>query len=829
MSISVPARASLAALAFALAFPFQAQAADTDGDAVQADSAAQADAADDQGDNVIIVTARRRDEDIQDVPIALSVIDAAQVDSQGLFNISRLTQIQPALQFYSTNPRNTFINIRGIGAPFGLTNDGFEQGVGIYIDQVYYNRIASATLDFVDIEQVEVLRGPQGTLYGKNTTAGAINIRTRAPSFTFEGRAELSVGNYDFKQAKATISGPISNTLAARLSLSSTDRRGTILNVKTGQNVNSLDNLGIRGALLWQPSDTFKVSLSGDYNIQDPICCVQIYARVGTTQRAANRQYAALIARFPGYRVPSTDPFDRVTDLDANIRARNEHGGVSALVEWDLDKFSITSVSAYRYWDWTPANDRDFTGLPIFLKVNNPTQQKQYTQEFRLNYEAERLNFVLGAFAFYQEIRTQGIQEQGPAASAWLLNPTSPLSNNPAVLNGVVANNDIRLDNVSLAAFGKLNWKVTDRFTISPGIRINYDKKEGQYDSVVTGNASNGTRQIVSNVPTSPFFNDPWIAAQRGVQASQFFEVDFSDWNLSYDLNLGYEISPDVNAYATYARSFKTGGVNLNGVPSRADGSAALEVAVIKPEKVDHFEIGLKTKFWDNKATLNLAAFWTDMQDFQASVISNISGSNVLRGYLANADKVRSRGVEADFRVQPSDRFTAYVSGAFTDARFARFVDAPCPPELAGGTTVTGTQVPGPAATPGALSPANCDVSGQWLPGVSKWAFSWGAEYNVPATVFGLEGNAYAGYDANYRSKFSSNASRSIYTDIDGYSLHNFRAGFRTDRFDFFVWIRNAFDEDYFESLAVSPGNTGLISAQMPDPRTAGLTVSARF
>jgi len=373
MSISVSARASLAALAFALAIPFQAQAAETDGDAVQADSVDQADAADDQGDNVIIVTARRRDEDIQDVPIALSVIDAAQVDSQGLFNINRLTQIQPTLQLYSTNPRNTFINIRGIGAPFGLTNDGFEQGVGIYIDQVYYNRIASATLDFVDVEQVEVLRGPQGTLYGKNTTAGAINIRTRAPSFTFEGRAELSVGNYDFKQAKATISGPISNTIAARISLSSTDRRGTILNVKTGQNVNSLDNLGIRGALLWQPSDSFKVTLSGDYNIQDPICCVQIYARVGTTQRAANRQYAALIARFPGYAVPSTDPFDRVTDLDANIRARNEHGGVSALVEWELGKFALTSVSAYRWWDWTPANDRDFTGLPIFLKVNNPT------------------------------------------------------------------------------------------------------------------------------------------------------------------------------------------------------------------------------------------------------------------------------------------------------------------------------------------------------------------------------------------------------------------------------------------------------------------------
>ncbi len=778
----------------------------------------------DAGD--IVVTARRRAENVQDVPLAISVVSGATLEAQGTYNINRLTQLQPTLQFYSTNPRNTFINIRGIGAPFGLTNDGFEQGVGVYVDDVYYNRIASATLDFVDVERIEVLRGPQGTLYGKNTTAGAINITTRAPSFDFEGRGEISLGNYGFKQGKASISGPLGDTIAARLSVSSTDRRGTIYNVATNQHVNSQDNLGIRGSVLWKPSADLNITLSGDYNLQNPVCCVQIYARVGTTQRALNRQYAALIARFPGYRVPSTDPFDRLTDLDADIAARNEHGGASARIEWDLGPGTLTSVTAWRYWDWSPKNDRDFTGLPIYTKVNNPTKQDQYTQEFRYNYEGKSLNFVVGAFAFHQKIRTSGIQETGTAASAWLLAPSSALSNNPAVLNGVVAENDIRLDNTSLAAFGKLNWKVTDRFTVSPGIRVNYDKKDGFYNSVVTGTASNGTRQIVSNDPASASYNDPWTAAQRGVQASQFFEVPYSAWNLSYDLNLAYEVTQDVNAYATYARSFKTGGVNLNGVPSQANGLPQLDVAVIKPEKVNHFEIGLKTQFWDRRATLNIAGFWTEINDFQASVISNVSGSNVLRGYLANADKVRVRGVEADFSVRPSDRFSGYVSGAFTDNEFVKFTNAPCPPELAGGGTGT---PPGPAATPGANSPANCDVSGSWLPGVSKWAFSFGAEYNVPASLLGRDGQVYAGYDGNYRSKFSSNASRSIYTDIGAYSIHNFRAGFRTESFDIFGWVRNAFDEDYFESLAVTPGNTGLISAQLPDPRTFGGTIKFRF
>jgi iron complex outermembrane receptor protein len=774
----------------------------------------------------ITVTARRREEDVQDVPIAIAVIDGDELDAQGAYNIGRLTQIQPTLQFFSTNPRNTFVNIRGIGAPFGLTNDGFEQGVGIYVDQVYYNRIASATLDFVDVEQVETLRGPQGTLYGKNTTAGAINITTRAPSFDFEGKAEVSLGNYGFKQGKASISGPLTDAVAARLSISNTDRRGTIYNVATNQHVNSQDSLGVRSAILWNASDDLSITISGDYNLQNPICCAQIYGRVGTTQRAANRQYAALIARFPGYAVPSTNPFDRLTDVDAPLQARNEVGGASARAEWDIGPGRFTSISAWRYWDWGPKNDRDFTGLPIYTKSENPTLQDQYSQEFRYNYEADKLNLVVGAFGFHQEIRTSGVQDTGTAASAWLLNPSSSLSNNPAVLNNLTAENDIRLDNTSVAFFGKVNWDATDRLTISPGVRVNYDKKKGLYNSVVTGTASNGTRQIVSSDPTSPSYSDPWTAAQRGVQASQFFNANFSDWNVSYDLNLAYEVTSDINAYATYARSFKTGGVNLNGVPPQANGAPQLDVATIRPEKVDHFEAGVKTQLLNRLATFNVTGFWTEIKDFQASVVSNVAGSTVLRGYLANAEKARVRGIEADLSVRPTDSFNAYLNGAFTDHEWVKFSNAPCPPELAGGGAGT---PPGPAATPGANSPANCDVSGQWMPGISNWAFSWGGEYNIPGRFLGLDGATYFGYDGSYRSRFSSNASRSLYTDVKEYVIHNLRLGYRTDDFEVFGWVRNVLDENYFESLAVTPGSTGLISAQLGDPRTFGLTLRAKF
>ena len=201
----------------------------------------------------------------------------------------------------------------------------------------------------------------------------------------------------------------------------------------------------------------------------------------------------------------------------------------------------------------------------------------------------------------------------------------------------------------------------------------------------------------------------------------------------------------------------------------------------------------------------------------------------MLRGYLANAEQVRTQGVELDFSIRPSERFTAYANGAYTDAKYVTFVDAPCPPELAGGTTVGAGQTPGTPGTPGSLSPANCDVSGQRLPGVSKWAFSYGFEGNLPANLLGRVGEVYLGFDGNYRSRFSSNPSPSIYSWIDGYALSNLRLGFRTDGFNLYGWVRNAFDADYFSELNFGPGNTGLIAGIPGDPRTWGGTIRVDF
>ncbi|MFD1788706.1 TonB-dependent receptor [Sphingomonas floccifaciens] len=772
----------------------------------------------------IVVTARRREERAQNVPIALSVVGVKEIDDTGSFNVARLQQLQPTLQFYSTNPRNSSVNIRGLGAPLGLTNDGIDQGVGVYIDQVYLSRVAAATLDFLDVQQVETLRGPQGTLYGKNTVAGAINITSRAPSFDFEGRAEVSAGNLDFKQAKASISGPLGDRVAARLGLATTSRRGTVFNVRSGTYVNEQDNLGVRGALLFRASDSLDFTLSGDYSRQNPECCAQIFVRVGNTQRPLNRQFDAL-ARAQGYEPVSRNPFDRLTDLDAELNAKNVLGGASLRGELETGAGRLTSITAWRFWDWLPANDRDFTGLPITTLSQNPTHQDQYTQEFRFAGDGKGFDYVVGLFGFYQDIHTTGVQRQGSAASRWLINPStrdtsvagSPfLANDPSVLDGLTANNDIRLKNFSGALFGKFNWRIDDRFTLSPGFRVNYDDKVGSYVSIV--------RDAQGNlVPYSG--GTARQAAQRdAIQPQAFTDEAYRAWNVSYDLTGSYKPAQDVLLYATYAHSFKSGGLNLNGVPV-VNGVVQTQLAQIAPEKVDHFEAGVKSQFWDRRATLNVTGFWTTIRDYQAIV--NNQSTSTLRGYLANAGKVRVRGIEADFSIRPSDRLTAYLNGAFNDARYLDFKNAPCPPELSGGGS--GTPIGAPGA-PGTNSPIVCDISGQRLPGVSKWAFSYGGEYNLPARLFGLDGQTYVGVDASTRTTFSSNASRSIYTDIDGYTLTNLRAGFRsTNGFNVFGWVRNVFDTRYYEVLATTPGNTGLIAGNVGDPQTYGITLGKSF
>jgi iron complex outermembrane receptor protein len=739
----------------------------------------------------VVVTARRTEEVAQEVPIPMSVLNGGLIEDAGDFNVNRLKEMIPTVQFYSTNPRNSAINIRGMGAPFGLTNDGIEPGVGLYIDGVFYARPASATLDFLDVDRIEVLRGPQGTLFGKNTTAGAINVTTRKPGFTRQTDVELNYGNLGFMQAKASVTGPLFSKVAGRLSFSGTQRDGTVSNVRTQGAVNNLDNLGIRGQVLFAPSDKIAITTALDYTRQRPDGYTQVVAGIAPTLRNPNRQYPQIAADL-GYTPPSFNAFDRLTDVDSPLRSYQDLGGASVNVDWSVGRGRLTSTTAWRYWNWNPSSDRDFIGLAVTTVSAAPSRQRQWTQEVRYAGDLSRqLNLVVGAFVYQQSIDSNPVftQEQGAAAARFLLAPT-PAASTPGLLDGYGQTQSVQFGNVSAAVFGELSWALTDRLRILPGLRFNYDQKDVHFD-----------QQVYGGLQTT---NPVLIALQRSVLAPQAYAADVDDTNLSGQMSVAYRLTDHVNAYGTFATGFKSVGLNLNGVPTDALDRPVLSAAVVKPEDVHHFEIGLKTEPFRG-VTANVTAYDTDIKNFQANVVNADVG--VLRGYLANAEKVRVRGVELDATVRASTRWLFYSAGAYTDGRYLSFPDAPPPLEETGGPQVK-------------------DISGSVLPGISKWAISAGGEYAHPASLFGHAGHLFTGLDASYRSSFSSSASASRYLVVDGYSLVNLRAGFRwSDGWTLFVWSRNLLDTDYFELLSAAPGNSGLYVGQPGDRRTVGVTL----
>jgi len=744
----------------------------------------------------VVVTARRTEEVAQEVPIPVSVVRGDLVADAGAFNVNRLKEMLPTVQFYSTNPRNSAINIRGLGAPFGLTNDGIEPGVGLYIDGVFYARPASATLDFLDVDQVEVLRGPQGTLFGKNTTAGAINVTTRKPSFTPATEVELNYGNLGFVQAKASMTGPLLKNVAGRLSFSGSQRDGVLLNTRTGDDVNDLSNLGVRGQIMFAPSDAIAVTAAYDHTRQRPKGYTQVVAGVAPTLRPANRQYPQIAADL-GYAPPSFNAFDRVTDVDTPMRSYQDLGGSSLNVDWRLGKGRLTSTTAWRFWDWKPSNDRDFIGLDVTPVSAAPSYQTQWTQEVRYAGDlASNVNLVAGGFFFQQALDSDPSfkQEQGSAAARFLLAPT-PNAATPGLLDGYGFNQFLEFRNVSAAAFGQIEWSVTDRLRLMPGLRFNYDQKDVHFDQQVYGGLQT----------TDPAL----IALQLSVLAPQTYAADVDDTNLSGQMTAAYRVANSVNTYATYATSFKSVGLNLNGVPTDALGRPVLSAATVKPEDVRHVEVGVKTEPFRG-VTANFAVYDTEIKDFQAQVVNASVG--VLRGYLANAEKVRVRGLEIDLGASVSSQLSFYGAAAFTDGKYISFPDAPPPLEETGGPQVK-------------------DVSGSDLPGISDVAISFGGEYVTGGGNFvGRTGEYFGAFDTSYRSSFSSSSSASTYMVVDGYSLLNARVGFRaSDGWTLSLWSRNLLDKEYFDLLSAAPGNTGLYVGQPGDGRTVGVTMRVTF
>lgn len=743
----------------------------------------------------VVVSSRRRQEAVQDIPIPIAVIRGAAAEDAGAFNVNRLKELVPTVQLYASNARNTTLNIRGLGSTFGLTNDGIDPGVGFYVDGVYYARPAATALDFVDIERVEVLRGPQGTLFGKNTTAGAFNITTREASFTPSASFELSYGNYGYIQAKGSISGPINKQLAARISFSGTQRDGLLYNTKTQQNMNDINNLGTRGQLLYTPSEKVKITFIGDYTAQKPNGYGWPVAGVVTTKRAAYRQFNAIIADL-NYKLPYSSAFERVVDLDTPSKADNSLGGVSANADIKIGNGTLTSTTAWRFWKWTPLNDRDYTGLPIFTISSGNSVHDQWSQELRYSGKvADNLSGVIGVFGLWQDLKSDPVQTEEAGSAQWRFaqSSTSALWKTPGLFDNFGIRTTNRIQSTSLAAFAQVDWAVNDKIHVLPGLRYNYDKKVANYK-----------RETYGGLQTT---DAALLALKNAVYTNQAFDTDVSESNVSGQLTLQYKASKNVNAYGTYAISYKPVGINIGGLPT-ANGQVLIDLAKVKPEGVTHYELGVKTRPTAN-SFLNVVVFNDDIKDYQTQVQTPEPGVN--RGYLANAEKVQVRGVEVEGNVRLT-HFTFNGSIAYTDGKYVSFTNAPVPLEEVGGAQ------------------AFKDVSGGELPGISKWTGSFGAEATTKGVFFGLKGNYFVAADVYFRSKFSSSPSPSQYLNIEGYSLLNGRFGFRASNgISIYVWGRNLANTDYYEQLLAAPGSAGQYAGILGDPRTYGVTMRYSF
>lgn len=769
-------------------------------EAVAAEAAAEADAGYAEGGDAIVVTARRREESLQEVPIALSVVSADTLEKTGNFTLNQIQQLVPSLQITATNARNSNINIRGLGANSAIALDGLEYGVGFYVDGVYYSRPGQSQFDLVDLERVEVLRGPQGTLFGKNTTAGALNITTRLPSFTPELFVEGNIGSYHYHQIRASASLPIiADKVAVRLSVSDTHRDGFITNLYDGGPGQDYDNFSIRGQLLIKPSETLSLRVIGDYSSQK---AHSIGSPDGYFTTFANGQVIAnshidRAARL-GYKLPPGDAFQRVADLDAAYGHDMESYGVSGEVNWDVGAATLTSVTAYRWWDWYPTNDIDGTSLAVFDKGQSINHQRQFSQEFRVASNGDNtIDYVAGLYYFWQVIRGYGNIGYGPRFGDW--------NGLPAIaglaLNNLQVGTFSNPSTKSYAAFGQIDWHIAEPLTLTAGLRFTHEDKKGVFEQFwIPGTGV--------NLATLPDAQRAAVIATRnnGNSNREFsFAAKEKDDAFSGLVTLSYKVSQDVLVYANYSHGSKSGGLNLT--------NAGLLNPVVDPEKVDSFEVGLKSQLLDGKVTFNLTGFHTEITDYQANILDPVLNANgqatgQFAMYIDNIPKVRSKGVEADLTVAPSRWISLTASAAYTDAKFVSYVNGQQAPERTNQSQVQ-------------------DLSGVRLPGTPKFAYNLGLNLAQPLQGGDLE--AYGRADYAHRSSYNSTPNNSVYGIIPAYGLVHGRVGLRTadGQLDLSVWVRNLTDKKYYNSRSAQ--NTGLISAMVGEPRQWGGTLRVKW
>ncbi|MEK7265292.1 MAG: TonB-dependent receptor [Pseudomonadota bacterium] len=812
-------------------------------------------------DDEIIVTASKREQTLQEVPIAVSVIDDRSIEQSNVQDLFDLQTMVPSLRIsqLQNSSQSNFI-IRGFGN--GANNPGIESSVGVFIDGVYRSRSAAAIADLPVLERVEILRGPQSTLFGKNVSAGAISITTKKPEFEWGGNVEASYGRFEEVIFKGSLTGPISDKMAFRISGSTNNREGFYTNVVDGSKLNERDRWSIRADLLFEPTDNLSFRVIGDYNKIDEVCCgaIQLINGPATTFAIGGPN-----PPFLGKIIDSDA--DRAYQVAFDERVSNQltGKGVSGQMDWDWGGAALTSITAYREQSDTSQTDADFSAAAI---ITNPQARsfETFTQEIRLASTGDNtLDWLIGGFYFNEDVTSSRDVIFGPDARGYtdgltaLLGSPGALGATEAALglpagsffaNGTGVFGDYTLDNESYSIFGQLDLHLTERLTLSGGVAYLDDSKKVVANSVLTDVLSNlnlvqigfggafqaltggqaptpanfalfpvqfAQAQAISTTPCSASNPPPACNQLLGLTPLQFFDpqVNYPNANesgvfkgdkVTYTLRAAYDVSDWLNAYFTYSKGWKASAVNLSSDSSPPDINGFGRAA--GPEDVTLYEVGFKGKF--DQGYINIALFDQTIKGFQSNIFN---GTGFV---LANAGEQSVRGFEVESLWQPAEPLVATFGVTYLDPEYDSFPNAPCASFV--GAAPAACQVPGATTF---------DASGIRPAGISKWSIATSLTYTQPLTET-LEMYLRGEFDWQSNVQAIENVPKAVASrEVKNLNLSlgfNWENGFEVQ-----AWMRNALGDKYIIQAFPSVAQTGSFSGYLNEPRTYGVTLRKKF
>ena len=802
----------------------------------------------------IVVTATKRVQTLQDVPLSVSVTSEATLEHAHIRDLIDLQSVVPSLQVSQFNAvgQTNFV-IRGFGN--GSGNDGIESSVGVFVDGVYRSRTSSALDDLPEVERIEVLRGPQSTLFGKNVSAGAINIVTVKPQYKFGGSAEIDFGNYSLKQGRATITGPITDTLAVRLSGNADLRDGYLTNTTTGNDINNRDRKSVRGDVLWNPTDSVSVRVIGDYNVIHEKCCGVVPLFNGPAT-----QFIGAPPPF-GLGSPVGNPANKFSnDIVFNTDPTNRlYGkGISAQADWQSAIGTVTSITAYRNQTNQSIQDVDFTGADLANK-NQPNKISTFTQELRLASRGDGpWNWLAGGFFQHEKLDSgvatsygrgirpyfDGLSGQVPEALLGALPPAlaAALAGHsniyalellqslvtPSIVPGSTyfragqgISDFYKMGQTSYSLFGQTDYKVTDRLTLTGGLAYLNDYKRAS-SQVVLNDPFSATN--LQNVPQFPLLGLPGnlYGPLGGLQnfygnTPNHGPINFPNANesgvlkgnkVTYSLRAAYDFGP-VNAYVSYSTGWKAGAYNLSSDSRPPDANGVGRTA--GPEDVSVYEAGLKTQFHRGFATL--AIFQQSIKGFQSNAYTGTGYS------LVNAGKESVRGFELDTAYAPWNWLALTGAATYLDPKYDSFNEAPCVP-------FDTVQCPINPAT--GLTPNFRNLSGQRPAGIPKWSLSTSATLSQH---FGDGFTAYVRGEYDFLSDTQLIETVPANLSTWGQRLVNASIGLTNmpHQYEVMLWSRNL--TNYRSIIGAFPtvAQPGSFSGFPNQPRTFGVTLRKRF